>query len=313
MEDSLYYRGYTPKNRHTWSCFYLINTSILSYFKFDEFFHNIYYRKNLRIKETYSKNIKSYISNFLVNVDYKLISELYSAIEYILLNEFGLLIDLNDNVVFEKNTIKLKHEYIIEALEILNKPSRINEIFDLLNKKYPDIISSIDSIRVSAIKQPEIIYFGKKSTYGLKKWESFENQIVSGTIKDNVLNYINTKNEPIHICEILDQLTNYRFETNAKNVITNLKLDPYKQFVFFNQSFIGLKSKIYKSTLTNLPMQLGKKIVLYINANKDVDFDIVVAYFSIKLSISESNIIYIIRQLIENRYIININNKLNKL
>jgi hypothetical protein len=310
--DSLYYRGVTPKNRHIWNSIYLIKSTIYLSFKFDEFFDDIYLRSNKKIKETYTKNIKSYISNFTIIKDYKLIPEIIDVVESILTNEFQLIIDLNDNLIFEKNTLKLKGDYILEALEFLGKPSRINEIFDFIDRKYPNIFNNVDAIRGQIPKIDEIIFFGKKSTYGLRKWESNENLITGGTIKDIVLRYLNTKDNPIHISEILDQLTNYRFNTNAKNVITNLKLDPNKQFVFFHQSFIGLKSKKYGSILTRLPMFMGRRIVNYIKQNPGIEVEIATEYLAKFYYISEKNMMYIIRQLVENKNLSIINNKINK-
>ena len=313
IADSLYNRGFNPRNRHSWSCFYLIKSSIYLCFKFDDFFYDINFRINKKIKETYSKNIKSYISNFIFVNDYKLIPEIYKVVEIILTNEFSLIIDLYDNVIFEKNTQKLKGDYILEALEILGQPSRINEIYNLIEKKHPNVFTNIDAIRGQIPKNGDIIFFGNKSTYGLKKWQSNKNQILSGTIKDIVLKYLSTKEDPIHICEILDQLTYYRFDTNAKNVISNLKLDPYKQFVFFTQSFIGLKTKKYNSYLTSLPKFMGRLIVTYVNEKPSIELDIAVSELSKIYKISGNNIIFIIRLLVDNNYISNIDNKLNKI
>ena len=313
IADSLYNRGFNPRNRHSWSCFYLIKSSIYLCFKFDDFFYDINFRINKKIKETYSKNIKSYISNFIFVNDYKLIPEIYKVVEIILTNEFSLIIDLYDNVIFEKNTQKLKGDYILEALEILGQPSRINEIYNLIEKKHPNVFTNIDAIRGQIPKNGDIIFFGNKSTYGLKKWQSNKNKILSGTIKDIVLKYLSTKEDPIHICEILDQLTYYRFDTNAKNVISNLKLDPYKQFVFFTQSFIGLKTKKYNSYLTSLPKFMGRLIVTYVNEKTSIELDIAVSELSKIYKISGNNIIFIIRLLVDNNYISNIDNKLNKI
>jgi hypothetical protein len=125
----------------------------------------------------YVKRTKPEITNFIFVNDYKLIHEIYKVVEIILTNEFSLIIDLYDNVIFEKNTQKLKGDYILEALEIIGQPSRINEIYNLIEKKHPNVFTNIDAIRGQIPKNGDIIFFGNKSTYGLKKWQSNKNQI----------------------------------------------------------------------------------------------------------------------------------------
>jgi hypothetical protein len=106
------------------------------------------------------------------------------------------------------------------------------------------------------------------------------------------------------------QQSQYREKTNAKNIITNLKLDPQKQFIIFNQSFIGLSGKTYSSNLTFLPKFLGKNVTNYVNKQKCTDRIAIEEYFSIHLKISQRNMKYIIDYLIEQQFVF-IDNKNN--
>ena len=154
-------------------------------------------------------------------------------------------------------------EYIIEALENLGNPSKLSEIYGWINDKYPEATKSEDALRGSCNRSSDIIYFGRSSTFGLKNWENTRDNIKGGTIKDIITELLENSITPIHITEILEEIHKYRDKTNEKNILTNLKLDPYNSFIIFNQKFIGLTNKKNKYDLKKyekLPVQLGKAI-----------------------------------------------------
>lgn len=303
IEDVLLPRYVKSRNRHNWNNFYLVNNRISSLFNFNEFANDIENRLNEKIEETYSFNFKSYINNFSKINDNFNVLLIFPIAEKIINQEFDLIIDLHDNIVFKRNTVKPVPEYAIEALEKLGVPSKLEEIFKLIEKRNPEITKSQEALRGSLQRTAEIIYFGRSSTYGLKKWEIEKEGIKGGTIKDIIFEYLNDKSDPIHIIELLNEVHKYREKTNAKSIITNLKLDPQKQFIIFNQSFIGLIGKTYKSNLTSLPKFLGKIITKYINKQKFTSRIKTEKYFSIQLKISETNMNYIITYLIEQQFL----------
>jgi hypothetical protein len=303
IEDVLLPKNFNSRYRHKWGNLYLVKQHITNLFDFYSFIDDIDKRLNDRIEETYWFHFKSYLSNFMKVEDITITPLVLSVAEKILNKEFDLIIDLNDNIVFKRNTVKHVSEFAIEALEKLGVPSNIDDIFLLIEKDYPQITKSKDALRGSFQRTPEIIYFGRSSTYGLKKWEIEKEGIKGGTIKDIILEYMEERDYPIHILELVNEVNKYREETNAKNILTNLKLDPQYQFIVFNQSFIGLSRKSYKSKLTNLPKFLGKSITNYIKQNRRVNRINVEEYFSNQLGISLGNTKYIIENLIEQDFI----------
>ena len=292
------------KDRHNWKNIYLVKNYFSKEFDFNNFANDVDKRINSRNEETYSFNFKSYLNNFITNNNSSLIPILFPIAEKIINQEFNIIIDLDDNIVFNRNTIKQVNEYAIEALETLGKPSKVEEIFNQIIKSGNNITKSQDSLRGSLQKTPEIIHFGRSSTYGLKKWEIEKEGIKGGTIKDIVIDYLQDKAEPIHVYEILNEVHKYREKTNAKNILTNLKLDPQKQFIIFNQSFIGLSSKTYNSNLISLPKFLGKTITYHISKHKLANRATIEEYFSKLLEISNKNMCFIIDNLIEQKFVI---------
>ena len=303
IEDVLLPKYFNSRDRHNWDNFYLVKNQLTNEFDFKNFANDIDKRINARNELTYSFHFKSYLNNFIKNEDNSLISIVCPVAESIINQEFDFIIDLNDNIVFKRNTVKQVPEYAIEALEKLGVPSKIEEIYKLIEIDDPEITKSQEALRGSLQRTPEIIYFGRSSTYGLKKWELEKEGIKGGTIKDIIFEYLQDKTDPIHILELLTEVHKYREKTNARNIITNLKLDPQKQFIIFNQSFIGLSVKKYNSNLTCLAKFLGKTVTNYINQQKCTNRISIEEYFSIHLKISQKNMEYIIDYLIEQQFV----------
>lgn len=307
IEILLYPKYFNSRVVHNWNNFYLFKNNLTKYFDFENFTNEISNRLKERIDETYMFNFKSYVSSFINSKDKSIINDILPLAEKIINEEFNLLIDLNENIVFKRNTIKQIHEYVIEILDKNGIPMNIIEIYNILNIKNPNLTKSPEALRGTIQRAPEIIIIGKSSTYGLKKWEIEKEGIKGGTIKDIVFEYLQNKNEPVHIFELLNEVHKYRDKTTTRNISTNLKLDPQKQFIVFNQNFIGLKNKEYNSNLIDLPKFFGKSIIKFIKQKELVNRDYVEFEFSNKFEISKKNVSYIIDHLIENKYIYNTN------
>lgn len=263
VEDVIQPKYFKARNRHNWNNFFLIKKEIVKEIDFNALANDIDNRINDKIVESYSFNFKSYLSRFLINDNIDILNSGFSIAENILNEEFEMSLDLNENIIFKRNTHKQVPEYIIEALENLNKPSKLSEIYEWICNHYPEATKSEEALRGSCQRSNEIIYFGRSSTFGLKKWENTRNDIKGGTIKDIVTELLENSNNPIHITEILEEVHKFRAKTNERNIITNLKLDPNKSFIIFNQKFIGLSDKINDYDLIKyekLPIQLGKII-----------------------------------------------------
>lgn len=303
IEDALLPKNLKINNQAHWNNCYLVKNEIINIFYFNDFFNDIKNRLISKIDTTYSFHLKSYLTNFFKKQNYSQLSNIERIAQTILNKEFEFIVDQDDNLVFEKNTYKKVSEYAIDALTKLGAPSKVEKIYEIIEEDYPGIIKSQETLRACLQRTPELIYFGRSSTYGIKKWEIEKEGIKGGTIKDIIYEYLFQKEEPIHIIELLNEVHKYRERTNSKNVITNLKLDPQNQFFVYNQSFIGLRAKTYNSKLTSLPKFLGKTITNYIAKQKNSNRSTIEKYFSNLFGISEKNICYILDNLIDYKFI----------
>lgn len=114
--------------------------------------------------------------------------------------------------------------------------------------KYPGLETTEQSVRSTLQREKDLfIYIGRTSTYGLKKWQDKRDNLKGGTIRDIVEEFLNTKDEPIHITEIMKYVLKFR-NTNEYSVKTNIELEENKRFQFFAGDFVGLKGKRYTDT-----------------------------------------------------------------
>lgn len=245
IEDVLIPRYFETQNRHNWNNFYLVKKELTLEFDFISLANDISERLNERLEETYILSFKSYLSNFLINDNLEILNLIMEIVEKILNQEFEINIDLEDNIVFERNSNKTLPEYIIEALEEIGKPSTVEVLFKFIENKYSGICKSSEALRSSCNRSDSLIYFGRSSTYGLKKWEKEMKNIKGGTIRSIAEEFLSNYTVPVKIKDVTVYVLQYRPESNEKSIIHNLKMEDNNRFLFFKKSFIGLKSKKY--------------------------------------------------------------------
>ncbi|MFZ2284626.1 MAG: hypothetical protein WAV86_12200 [Lutibacter sp.] len=133
LSDAIIAKDLRIKTRYTWSNLFLVSQKLSQYFDFVKFIEDVDKRKLETIDETYKLNFKSLLSKFFKNDDLFYLDEIFPICELLINEELGICLDNEQNIVFERNTYKTLPEYAYEALEIIGKPSHIDEI-DKQNK-----------------------------------------------------------------------------------------------------------------------------------------------------------------------------------
>ena len=245
IEDVLQPRYFNARNRHNWKSFYLMEKEIVKEIDFIALANDIDNRISDRIVESYSFNFKSYLSKFLTNNNIEFLDTAFPIGEKIINDEFELYLDLDENLIFKRNTKKQAHEYAYEALEHLGKPSKVKEIFEKVLELYPNYDTDEPKVRVSMKRKNGFVPIGRKSVFGLKKWEKELDNFKGGTIRDIVEEYLSQFAEPKHISEITNYVLKYRPKSNQYSILQNLKLDESGLYIFYRGSHIGLSTKKY--------------------------------------------------------------------
>lgn len=244
IEDILLPKYSNSRNRHNWKNFLIVKKD-LARVDFISFADDINKRLNERIEETYSFNVKSYMSRFINSLDIEIFDLAFPIAEKILIDEFALYLDLDDNIVFKKNTIKQAFEYSFEALEKLGKPSKVEEITQKINELHPNYITDEHKVRISMRRKDGFVPVGRESVFGLKKWEKELDDFKGGTIRSITVEFLEQSDNPKHISEITEYVLKYRPNSNEKSIYYNLRIDESETFSFFKNSYVGLVSKSY--------------------------------------------------------------------
>jgi len=245
QDDVFFPKHFSTRNRHNWINFYLVKKQLVTSFDFISFTDDISRRIDEKIEETYNFNFKSYISKFLINNNIEILDLAFPIAEKIVNDEFELYLDLEENIIFKRNTNKQAYEYTYEALDQLGKPSKVKEIFKKVIELHPNYDTEIGKIRVSMKRKNGFVPIGRKSVFGLKKWEDELDNFKGGTIRDIVAEYLSQSTTPTHITVITNHVLKYRPKSNQTSILQNLKLDESGLYIFFKGSQIGLSTNNY--------------------------------------------------------------------
>jgi hypothetical protein len=223
------------------------------------------------IKKEYDIEFMPYLLQFKkenCDVDMDSIKEIAA---YILLKEFELSIRQDGYLRLTKYTKSQIADAVLCVLKEKSKLLTIGEMYDLINHKYPEIIKERKRLGEICKNFPDMIYFGKTKTYGLKVWNDEKNS--DGlTIKDLAAEYLIGKTEPACINDVIAYVEIY-YHASTEDIRSNLKFNPQKRFVFLKNNAIDLKAKDYVTAKYLKTRSAGSKEHEWrINYNKALAF-----------------------------------------
>lgn len=239
----------TSSKVYDWNNHYLIKKEIAERINFEGFVNDVFEKLNERIDETYSLHFKAYLSRFMSGGDISILNEGAVIGEQILNEELDLFLDVDENIVFARNTPKRSYEYAYEALEYLGYPSTVEDITETVMELYPAYETDNSRVRNSMKREYGFIPIGRESVYGLKKWEEERDDFKGGTIREIVREYLLQFSEPKSMTDITEYVLQYRPETSEDSIYGNLKLEETGMFVFYENQLVGLYEKEYDSTI----------------------------------------------------------------
>ena len=252
IEDVMQPTYFNARNRHNWNNFFLIEKELVAEIDFYALTNDIESRISDRVEESYSFSFKSYLSKFLNYDNIEILDLAFPIAEKMVNDEFELYLDLDENIIFKRNTNKQAYEYSYEALEQLGKPSKVKGILEKVLELHPNYNTDEAKIRVSMKRKNGFVPIGRKSVFGLKKWEKELDNFKGGTIRTISEEFLLNFNEPQHKKEIEKYVKQFRPKTNANSIYNNLYIDESNTFVFYENYYIGLSSKKYPDNYKTL-------------------------------------------------------------
>ena len=247
LSDVIIAKDFQNRTRYTWNNSFLISQKLSQNFDFVKFIEDVDKRKLETIDETYKLNFKSHLSKFFKTEGLFFLDEIFPICEMLINVELGICLDNEQNIVFERNTYKTLPEYAFEALEIIGKPSHIDEINKHIKILKPEYNSTISGSALS--RAFGFVPYGRANIFGLKKWDTEKRNLKGGTIRSIAEEFLQNYSKPIKYNVVANYVLKYRPKSNIKSIIENLKMEDNNKFVFFKNSLIGLKSKNYQIDL----------------------------------------------------------------
>jgi hypothetical protein len=292
------------KGKKRFKCCYIISRNLFDAFEFELFVENINAQLSERITETYALHFEGFLLQFLNEENRHLLKEITPICETIILNEFDLVVNFDGCLLFERNTKKPTSEYALEILEEKGSMMKVEDVCDAINEKYPELETTEQSVRATLQREKELfIYFGRSSTYGLKKWEYEQEDIKGGTIRDIVEEYLQFESEPKHISEILKYVLKYR-ATNERSVMSNIEAEESNRFQFFDGDFVGLHSKTYGLQILNFKKVIGSHFLTKILAKfNGADIAKVIDHYVSKYGYAPIQVRYLLEKKVADGYI----------
>ena len=284
---------------------YFISNNLIDFFDFNKFIENIYLRSIGNRKESYSLNFKGFLYDFQKQNFFPFFDEIHEICKKIIFKEFDLLLENDDYLTFQSTKKIPLSKQCYQILDEHSKPMNLTEIVKALKIKHSEIDISENKLR-SHLKKSNgsFIYFGRSSSYGLKKWENEKLNIKGGTISEIVEEFLQEVNEPQHISKILEYVLCYRPHTNERSVSTILKVDTIQRFLFFRGSYFGLKSKNYDVNKNNFKKLSG----LHFSRNELSKYnywylDDLINFYCTKFGYLKEQVEFVLKQKINERII----------
>ncbi len=230
--------------------YYLVNKKYTSSFDFNKFINYTQETLNKRIVESQSYEIDFYLQPFLTQ-NQILNQRLKKVCKSIATSGLGVSFEKPNYFIFKRNSLVTLSEHILSILEEQGVPMNLMEISKSLRMRTEKTPTSVESLRSTILNIEQVKAIGKTSTYMLRSWQVEK----TGTIKELVKEFLENAREPKHLNEITAYISKYR-KTTDKNILSNLKLDKNKSFVFFKLGYIGLSYLQYK----NIQLEAEKEV-----------------------------------------------------
>ena len=238
------------KENTSFSSFYLLDKDVYNKLDFVSLVDEIKILSKSKIEEDYYLDFNNFLNRYLYNGE-ELDEFLIRNSEDLIMKESGVFINEFNELEFKRNTSKTVPDYAYEILKEIGEPSKIDLIYNILLEKYPDFDRSENTFRGCFNADSRFVPLGRRSIWGLKEWEHERDDFLGGTMLEMTENILKNSDLPLHISDISEKISRYR-DVDCGNLMSNLKFNNQRGFVFFKKQYVGLDSKNYSDEFSVL-------------------------------------------------------------
>lgn len=316
--EVIYGERKTARKKEYKNC-YLINLLLFDCFRFEDFVQDIFTKKTEKRNESFSLHFTGYLYEFIKEEGNVYFDEIKAICEKILLEEFDLLVNSEGYLDFEINSKISYRDSIVRLFETAKEMMTIKQLTELFKYRYQALDISESIVRSILQRDKKMfIYFGRSSTYGLRKWESEFDNIKGGTIREIVREYLSHHDAPKHISEIYSHVSQYR-KTYARSILDNLKADESGTFIFYPSCFVGVSGISYDKRKLSFKKMTGTVFTLKVLAQyHNWDYEKFLKLYARNYGYAKEQIDYVLKKKISdgtltisknNKLIVNVQNQ----
>ena len=168
--------------------------------------------------------------------DPSIVDNISQIVSIVLINEFGLIPDLNSNFTIQGHKKISPNDYMYMILKERGETMNVDELFAEIQKKYPRRYKSSQSIIGLISREPKVMRVGDQ--VALIEWDNVHLTSVRGAI----VNYLQQFSVPKRLSEIVSHVIKIK-ETSAESIRSTMSTG--KQFQQFEGGYYGLSDKTY--------------------------------------------------------------------
>ena len=237
-------------------------------FDFNIFARILYIAFNFQVEEISNRIIaynSSYLPDFRCNRSIKILEEIVNGkyaedtfipirktveylpidqqekanciIRYIAKEVYNCDVNEEDAIILKKNFVDVSKE-LYEIISLVGEPISLDDLFEKFKLMYPTHrFIEPQSIKPYLYKHPSISPIGNSSMYALVEWDN----VFFGSIRDMILDILNSSSEPVHIETIFDKVQENFPKTTFRSVLSTCR----SIAIPFNEGYYGLENKDY--------------------------------------------------------------------
>lgn len=172
--------------------------------------------------------------------DFLVLEEIKPTVIHILINELGLIPDIDYRFTIEGKKDVSPQDVLYEIIKENGEPIDIEDLFIAIDERFPYRFKSSTSLRQIINKDPRVCSMGSNNKVTLTEWT----HIQVGNIRDLTAGFLAQFDEPQHIKDITKYVLQFR-DTNERSIASTISSG--EQFEKFGNGFFGLKDKSYSS------------------------------------------------------------------
>ena len=193
------------------------------------------------VNAKYSVDTRIALDSILYAVPEPLKVSMKMLARYVATDVYKVKVTDDGQLYLPQNYIDIAEE-LYDILAKKGEPMHVEEIFNEFKRRYPEHkYAEQIQIKPFLFKHKHIKAIGKTSCYALDSWEG----VFFGSIRDLLVDLLGNAEEPIHIDDLYDGVSEYYPNTSKESVAATMENDNLERFVEYEGGYFGLASKTY--------------------------------------------------------------------